>query len=148
MNAGRIFYKVKELLVFNDGVEKVYLEAMEAIDNEDLKRFFKERSEERQKFSLDLKAEMDIIEEKSDQPAGLSSNFYEIWRNFRNLVAFKDETGLLSEIYRLKLESVDMYNQLLMEPNLDLSTCKLLEKQRDDIQSSIQALTRELDLAY
>ncbi|WP_240572106.1 DUF2383 domain-containing protein [Aestuariibaculum lutulentum] len=148
MNSGRVFYKVNELLVFNSGVEKVYLEAYDSVENEELKAFFNERAFERNQFSKDLKTEMENIEDKSSQPAGLSTNFYEIWRNFRNLILMDNESGLLNEVYRLKEVSVEMYNQLLMEPNLPLSVCKLLGKQRDSIQAAMNTMKRDLTLVY
>ncbi|GAA4294289.1 DUF2383 domain-containing protein [Aestuariibaculum suncheonense] len=148
MNSGRVFYKVNELLIFNSGVEKVYLEAYDSVKNEDLKAFFNERAFERNQFTKDLKAEMESIEEKSQQSAGLSTNFYEIWRNFRNLVLMDNENGLLNEVYRLKEVSIEMYNQLLMEPNLPLSVCKLLGKQRDSIQAAMNMMKRDLTLVY
>ena len=60
---------------------------------------------------------------------------------FKELLDTDNEYELLNEISKIKRRNIAAYNKLLQERNLSLSLCKLLVKQRDSVQMSLNSLT-------
>lgn len=135
--------KLNNLLNINYEIEKIYLEALENVTDDNLKTFFRARGYERLEFGNELRLE---IEKFGGVPihSGLISNngLYKIWMNFKNLVLMENEGNLLDEVYKLKELNVEQYNNLLREMNVPLSICKLLVKQRDAIEATMNAIKR------
>ena len=137
---GKIFRMLNELLIMNQEIEIIYLEAHDIVNDEDLKTFFRERNFERNEFGRDLKKE---VVKLGGNPKGLndlSDRYYKGWMKFKKLLDTNNEFELLNEISKTKRLNIAAYNKLLQERNLPLSLCKLLVKQRDGVQMSLNAL--------
>lgn len=139
----KILSKLNNLLIMNNEIEKVYLEAQDLAADDNLKAFFRERSFERNEFGRQLRAEVVKLGGKPKQLNVSSSDFDRIWKNFRNFILLNNENDLMEEIYSLKKLNIEKYNELLMQINLPLSTCKLLIKQQDSIYNHMNAMKRE-----
>lgn len=136
----KIFRRVNELLIMNYEVEIIYLEAHDIVNDEDLKTFFRERNFERDEFGRALKRE---VVKLGGSPKGLndlSDRYYKGWKKFKELLDTDNEFELLNEICKIKRLNIAAYNKLLQERNLSLSLCKLLVRQRDNIQMSLNSL--------
>ncbi len=137
----KIFRQLNELLIMNHEVEIIYLEAHDIVNDEDLMTFFRERNFERNEFGRALKRE---VVKLGGSPKGLndlSDRYYKGWMKFKELLDTDNEFELLNEISKIKRLNIAAYNKLLQERNLSLSLCKLLVKQRDSIQMSLNSLT-------
>ena len=142
-HSGRIFEKINNLLTANYEAEKIYSEISKTASNESLRKFFRERQIKRHEFNRVL---MHEINRHKLFPKSVSTlnNF-----NSKNLGKLKGSKILkggdhiLFEVFRLKNESLNLYDGLLIEMSLPLSFCKALSKQRDDIQAAIQILARD-----
>jgi hypothetical protein len=132
--------KLNNLLIMNYEVEKIYLEALDLAMNDNLKAFFRERAFERNEFIRQLRQETAKFNRIPKEFGVLSDSYREILRNFKDLILSENEEDLFEEIYSLKDLNINMYNDLLEEINLPLSTCKLLIKQRDIIYSHMNAM--------
>ena len=135
--------KLNNLLINNYEVEKIYLEALELAMNKDLKAFFRERGFERNEFGRQLRQEIIKLNGTPKQLGSLSDYYYRISNIFKELIISDNQEGLFEAIYGLKEASIYLYNNLLEEINLPLSTCKILVKQRDSIYSNMNAMKRE-----
>ena len=136
----KIFRRVNELLIMNYEIELIYLEAHDIVNDEDLKTFFRERHFERNEFGRALKRE---VVKLGGSPKGLndlSDRYYKGWMKFKELLDTDNEFELLNEISKIKRLNIAAYNKLLQERNLSLSLCKLLVKQRDNVQMSLNSL--------
>ncbi|WP_136480353.1 PA2169 family four-helix-bundle protein [Cognatitamlana onchidii] len=135
--------KMNDLLIMNAEVEKMYLELFNKLNDYELKTLIKERAEQRNEFNKDLKFEIIELGGKPKYAKAAKSEFYKFWMNFRNLLLLEDNKDLFYELYDLKELSVKKYNDILQEMHLPLSSCKLLIRQRDNIQDAMDALKRE-----
>lgn len=135
--------KLNSLLIFTYEIEKLYLEAYNSVTDSTLKMFFKERAYERSEFGEILRNQIKSLEGTPKLLDNFSKNFYRTKMNIRNSILLHNEEDLFEEILDLKRETIDRYNELLMQMNLPLHLCKTLMKQRDNIQASMRILKRE-----
>lgn len=131
--------KLNQLLLINANTEKVYLEALDATTDEELKQFFRARAFERNEFCRYLGAEIRIL--------GGTPSFSEelidakiIWPDLKKTVATKNPKTLFTEINRLKTLCLTHYNKALSSVNFSSNLSNLLEKQKQTIGTSISLL--------
>lgn len=134
---------LNELWILSLESKKMYLAAQNKVEDKELMVFFRVRAFESHQYANDLKLEIEKLGFTPKPSETLKSEFQSFWLNFNNLLLLKNKQALLDEVYNLKKVSVEKYNALLMEINLSLSTCKLLMKQRDSIQRTINAIERQ-----
>ena len=144
----RIFEKVNNLLTANYKAEKIYSEISRTISGEPLKMFFKERKIKRHNFNKVIINELDRhnIIPKAATTLGNYNTKMKLKGSGINLLNSGDQFQI--EVIRLKNESLNRYNDLLLELSLPLSLCKALSKQRDDIQSAMLILSKDEELVH
>lgn len=134
--------KLNNLLNMNYEIEKIYLEALEHVTDDNLKTFFRARGYERHEFGNELRLEIEKFGGNSVHSGPISRDLYKIGMHFRNLMLMENESDLLDEVFKLKQLNLEHYNDLLREMNMPLSICKLLVKQRDAIETTMHAIKR------
>lgn len=139
----KILGQLNDLLLVNFEVEKVYSEIVDEVNDETLSRFFRERAIERNEFSKLINYEIEALGETPERIGALSKNFYKLKTKFKGLVDVDNESKLIDAIFNLKQESINKYNEVLMQPHLPLKICKMLVKQRDSIQATLRVFKRE-----
>lgn len=139
----KILGKLNGLLIFTYEVEKIYLEAYNSVTEKTLKTFFKKKAFERSEFGEALRMEIKNLNKTPKPLDSLNKDFYKTKGSFRNLIVLQDENDLLKEVFSLKKETINQYNELLMQINLPLRLCKTIMKQRDRIQADMRKLKRE-----
>ncbi|KJD33800.1 hypothetical protein PK35_03340 [Tamlana nanhaiensis] len=139
----KILGQLNDLLLVNFEVEKIYSDVIDEVTDDSLRLFFKERALERNEFSKRINIEIEALGETPERIGALSKNFYKIKTKFKNLAFVKNESDLLDEVFNLKQDSINKYNEVLMQPHLPLKLCKILVKQRDSIQATLRVLKRE-----
>lgn len=132
--------KINNILIMNYEAEKMYLDALDKVEDDELKSFFRERGFERNEFARALRHEIIKLGIKPQDLGRLSARFHLIWKDIRPLLKPNHQPELLDQICNLKMWNINNYNRLLQEINLPLSFCKLLASQRDDIQSNMHAI--------
>lgn len=137
-NSKEILRQLNELLIMNAEIEKIYIEALNNVNDKDLKTFFRERGFERNQFSRDLKQEIENIGGKAEFTTLTDKGFYVVWMNFRKL--YDNEKDLMDEVCGLKELTIEKYNKLLAEIHLPLSVFRLIEKQKEDILQTLRAI--------
>lgn len=142
-NTEKFIEKLNALLIVNYEIEKIYAELIASLKDPELKTFFKTKILEHCTFGRELKLEIIKLGGEPKLFGGLSHDFYKFWMNFRNFVLLYDEKDILHEVYNLQSLIGKKYNDLLREISLPLSTCKLLAKHRDVIQSGMDAIERQ-----
>lgn len=144
----RVLDKINNLLDVNYEAEKIYSEIFKSVPNESLKKFFKDRQTKRREYNKELVNEIDrhgII----PKSASLLNNYYnKLQKRESDFENSNNGDYLLFEVFRLKKETVNKYDELLREMSLPLSLCKALVKQRDNIQATMQILARNEEFAY
>jgi len=139
----KVVTKTNNLLMMSYEAEKIYTDASDIVNDDELKSFFRELAFERNEFARALKNETIILGEIPQSFEGLNklSRAYHIfWKNLRPLLKENDTLGLFEQICNIKEWSIDNYNNLLQELNLSLSLCRLLVEQRDLLQSKMNSI--------
>ena len=129
--------QLNHLLTLNNNAEKVYLEALETTDNEELKQFFRARAFERSEFCRYLGAEIILMRGVPDYVDGTDSTDKIIWPDFKKILATNNARTLFSEINRIKSVCLTHYNSVLNNYDFPENLVNLLKKQRKTIGSSI-----------
>jgi hypothetical protein len=135
--------KANNLLRMNYEAEKIFTDAYNIVDDDDLKSMFRDLALERSQFLLALQKETVSLREKPESFEGLNSlsrAYYIFWKNIRPLLKENNTPELIAQICNIKEWSIDNYNDLLQEFNLSLSLCKLLAEQRDLLYYKMNSL--------
>lgn len=137
--------KLKDLLFMNQEVQKTFAKVQSDSIDHGLKSFFKAKVTERNTFGKLLQAELNKMETKA-KTSILMQNRSHCFRspNLKNVLQIHRDLDLFNQVYKVLQVSIKKYNALLMEIDLPLSLCKLLIKQRDRIQSSLDLIKQEV----
>lgn len=143
----RILIKLNDLFVMNHQVEETFAKVQDNVEDRNLQSFVKEKIIERNQFGESLENELKKLETKTNNSLVLARRNGLKKFNFKRLLNFNDDIDLLKQVYKMMQLSVKKYNELLMEMHLPLSLCKLLIRQRDRIQNSLEVMQRETAIA-
>ena len=139
--------KLNELLEKNYDAEKGYLNAANNIDSPRLKMFFKERASERSEFAKNLRTEILSYGQIPEDDGSLKGAAHRNWMSLKSLFISNDKEAILEEAVRGEKASLVEYSEILKESSFAPSTRKMLENQKQQIQSAINTLMVEEELA-
>ena len=139
--------KLNELLEKNYDAEKGYLNAADSVDNKRLKIFFKNRASERSEFAKNLRTEILSYGQIPEDDGSIKGAMHRNWMSLKSLFSSNDEEAILEEAIRGEKASIEEYNEILKDNEFAPSTEKLLDKQKIKIQSAINSLMVEEELA-
>ncbi|PQJ80593.1 ferritin-like domain-containing protein [Polaribacter porphyrae] len=143
----KISNKLNELLEKNYDAEKGYLNSAENVDSPRLKIFFKNRASERSQFAKDLRTEILSYGQIPEDDGSFKGTMHRNWMSLKSLFSSNDEEAILEEAIRGEKASFDEYCEILKEDNFTPSTRKMLENQKQQIQSAINSLMVKEELA-
>lgn len=129
--------KLNELLVKNYDAEKGYLNAIENVDNDRLKMFFKRRASERSEFAKELRTEILQYGEIPEDSGSFKGAMHRNWMSLKSTFSSNNEESILEEAIRGEESSLEVYNDLQQERNLPPSIDSLLIKHKNAIQAAI-----------
>ncbi|WP_412559806.1 ferritin-like domain-containing protein [Winogradskyella sp. MIT101101] len=129
--------KLNELLVKNYDAEKGYLNAIDNVDSDRLKMFFKRRASERSEFAKELRTEILRYGEDPKDSGSFKGTVHRNWMSLKSLFSSNNEEAILEEAIKGEKESLKSYNDLLEERNLPPSIDSLLIKHKNAIQAAI-----------
>ena len=133
----KISNKLNELLVKNYDAEKGYLNAIDNIDNDRLKMFFKRRASERSEFAKELRTEILRYGEIPENSGSFKGAAHRNWMSLKSMFSSNNEEAILEEAIRGEEASLKIYNEILEDRNLPPTIDSLLTKQKTAIQASI-----------
>jgi uncharacterized protein (TIGR02284 family) len=136
----RVSEEMNKLLEKNYDAEKGYLNASKNVNTEKLKQFFEERAEERSLFAKELRTEILSYGQIPEDSGSLTGSVHRNWMTLKSLFSSNDEEAILEEAIRGEKDSLQEYNKVLDINEFAPSTLQLLEKQRQQIQYSINSL--------
>jgi uncharacterized protein (TIGR02284 family) len=143
----KVSNKLNELLEKNYDAEKGYLNAADSVDNKRLKIFFKNRASERSEFAKNLRTEILSYGQIPEDDGSIKGAMHRNWMSLKSLFSSNDEEAILEEAIRGEKASIEEYNEILKDNEFAPSTEKLLDKQKIKIQSAINSLMVEEELA-
>jgi uncharacterized protein (TIGR02284 family) len=133
----KISNKLNELLVKNYDAEKGYINAIENVDSDRLKMYFKRRASERSEFAKELRTEILQYGEIPEDSGSFKGAMHRNWMTLKSTFSSNNEEAILEEAIRGEKANLEEYNELLKEPHLPPSIDKLLIKHKNAIQSAI-----------
>ncbi|MEY8850007.1 PA2169 family four-helix-bundle protein [Psychroserpens sp. XS_ASV72] len=131
--------KLNKLLVKNYDAEKGYLNAVENVDNDRLKIFFKRRASERSEFAKELRTEILQYGEVPEDSGSFKGTVHRNWMSLKSLFSSNNEEAILEEAIRGEEASLEEYNEIIKERDLPPSIDALILKQKNAIQSAINS---------
>ncbi|WP_299669895.1 PA2169 family four-helix-bundle protein [uncultured Polaribacter sp.] len=143
----KISNRLNELLEKNYDAEKGYLNSAESVDSSKLKMFFKNRASERSQFAKELRTEILSYGQIPEDDGSLKGIMHRNWMSLKSLFSANDEEAILEEAIRGEKASFEEYCEVLKEDDFAPSTRKLLEAQKQQIQSAINSLKMHEELA-
>lgn len=118
--------------------EKGYLNAMQKVDQPEMKMFFKRTAEQRGDFARDLRREILSYGQIPEDSGTLKGDTHRFWTNIKALLSENKKEVVLEECLRGEKKVIEEYNEVLEEQRtLPPTTVELLTKHRDAIQSAI-----------
>ncbi|AQS95016.1 MULTISPECIES: PA2169 family four-helix-bundle protein [Polaribacter] len=143
----KISNKLNELLEKNYDAEKGYLNSAENVESSNLKIFFKNRASERSQFAKELRTEILSYGQIPEDDGSFKGAMHRNWMSLKSLFSTNDEEAILEEALRGEKASLEEYKEILKEDAFAPSTRKMLEQQQQKIQSAINILMVEEELA-
>ncbi|GHA44505.1 hypothetical protein GCM10007103_27010 [Salinimicrobium marinum] len=130
--------KLNELLQRNYDSEKGFKNAVDDVDNPQLKSFFKEKAQERYDFGHELKSEIRNFGEAPEKGSSVKADAHRTWMDLKAALSGDNEVAVLEEAIRGEKMAVENYNKVINEIDFPPSTKNLLLKQRNAIQKTLE----------
>ncbi len=129
--------KLNELLIKNYDAEKGYLNAIDNIENDRLKMFFKRRANERSEFAKELRTEILRYGELPEDSGSFKGTMHRNWMSLKSLFSSNNEQAIIEEAIRGEKASLEEYKDLLKDRTLPPTIDSLLLKHKSAIQAAI-----------
>lgn len=129
--------KLNELLTKNYDAEKGYLNAIDNVNSDRLKIFFKRRASERSGFAKELRTEILQYGQIPEDSGSFKGTMHRNWMSLKSTFSSNNEESILTEAIMGEEASLEVYNELITEPNLPPTIDLLLLKHRNAIRSAI-----------
>lgn len=139
--------KLNDLLEKTYDAEKGYKKACDNTDNPYLKSFFEKKSEDRQRFGLQLKSEISSLGQEWEKDGSLEAAAHRTWMDFKAFFSADDDEAMLEEAIRGEKASVEEYREVLSDTSLPPSTTTLLTQQMNQIEADLNQVKRLEDLS-
>ena len=138
--------KLNELLVKNYDAEKGYNNAIEHVESDRLKMFFKRKASERKEFAEHLKKEILQYDENPKDTGSFKGSVHRNWMSLKSTFSSNNEEAILEEAIKGEEASLEDYNDLLKDRNMPPSIDALLLKQKEAIQAAINTEKAKLEM--
>lgn len=129
--------KLNELLVKNMDAEKVYSNAIENVQDDRLKMFFKRRTTDRSEFGKELRTEILRYGQIPEDTGSLKETLSRNWTSLKLSISSNKEELVLNEAIKFEEGILADYNELLKDKTLPPTIDDLLLKHRNAVQSAI-----------
>jgi uncharacterized protein (TIGR02284 family) len=136
----RVSDEMNKLLEKNYDAEKEYITAANIVNSESLKQFFSIRAEEKSFFAKELRTEILLHGQIPENREILTRATHRNWVTLKSTLKSNDEKAIINEVFKGEKESLKEYDEVLGINEFTPSTLQLLEKQRQQISSSIYSL--------
>ncbi|MDP5157874.1 MAG: PA2169 family four-helix-bundle protein [Flaviramulus sp.] len=137
---------LNELLTLNFESEKIFLQALERVNNSVLKNFFRVSGHERNQIIRLLDS---AIRQKGGVPSYPEDSFvanHKLSSNIKKIIASKNEQLLLTEIGRLKLADIEKYQKILNNYEFSEEIESSIKSQKDMLVKSLYSIEVHKDL--
>lgn len=142
----QISSKLNQLLMKNYDAEKGYQNAVDNVDSERLKLYFKRRASERGEFASELRNEILQYDEDPKNTGSFKGSMHRNWMSLKSTFSSNNEEAVLEEAIKSEEASLNEYNELIKERDLPPSIDSLLVRHKNAIQSAINTAKAKEEL--
>ena len=114
----QISSKLNQLLMKNYDAEKGYQNAVDNVNSDRLKLYFKRRASERSEFAQELRNEILQYEEDPKNSGSFKGSMHRNWMTLKSVFSSNNEEAILEEAIRGEKASLEEYNELMKERDL------------------------------
>ena len=132
--------KLNELLVKNYDAEKGYINAIKEVNNENVKKFFKDVSNERSRFARELRTEILTHGEMPEDSGSFKGTLHRNWMSLKATFSSNNAETILNEALRGEKASLEEYNDLLSDNTFPSRLIEMLRKHRNAIEATINSV--------
>lgn len=139
--------KLNDLLEKTYDAEKGFKKAAENTENNYLKDYFQKKAQERNAFGHELKSELNAFGQNPDKGGSITGQAHRAWMDVKAMFSSDNEESMLEEARRGEKAAVSEYTDVLNETALPLSTKSILSKQKNAIESGLNAIKKLEDIS-
>jgi len=129
--------KLNELLEKSYDAQKGFHEASKNAKSKKLQEFFRQKSEEREVFIKELTEEITAYGQDPKDDGSLKGDAHRTWMNLKSSVSGDDDEAMLEESLRGEKAALEDYKDITKEKDLPPTLSTKLNRQQQNIQSSI-----------
>jgi uncharacterized protein (TIGR02284 family) len=136
----KISNKLNDLLNLTYDAKRGYTLAAEKVDNPAIKKFLKDKANQRYNFGHELKSEIAEYGNLPEDSGSIKGDFHRAWMKFITTISSNESERMLEEVERGEKKILNSYNDILdnKEWILPSSTRDLLLRQREAISSALK----------
>ncbi|WGK65399.1 ferritin-like domain-containing protein [Croceiramulus getboli] len=142
----KVVNQLNDLLVKNYDAEKGYRNAIENVDNDRLKRFFRDQAARRSQFANELDQEIRNLHGTPKTSGSATGSAHRTWMDVKAALSFDDEESILEECIRGDKASRDEYEEVLEKHDLPTSAADTVMKQLNAVRDTLSAVKGLEDL--
>ena len=142
----KITNHLNKILIINYEAEKIFLQALDQLENSVLKNFFRVSGYERNQFIKYLDSNIRQNGAIPTYPAEALSSDSKLSSSLNEIISAKDEQRLLTEIGRMKLSNIEKYQKAINRVDFPEEIEQTLKKQKDTIVKSLYSIEVHKDL--
>ncbi len=141
--------KLNLLLARNRDAHKGYIEAVQNINNTDLRRWMLEYADQRMNFSKELESEIRMLGGEPFKDTSILGDLHRVWMELKGNLTDNEPMSMLKECHRGETKAFEDYESFLNEFSaMPASTHKILIAQKSKIKGAvaqIETMMRMLD---
>jgi len=134
----KVSNKLNELLEKNNDAEAGYNAVAKNVDNKNLKKFFKERAQDRYEFGNELKEEISFYGEEPEDGTSWKGDAHRTWMNLKSTFSSNNEEAILEEAIKGERAAIEDYRKILKETTLSSSTQKIINQQHNSVEKALK----------
>ena len=131
---------LNDLLTRNYDAEKGYLKAAEKVESVELKKYMKNRAQNRYDFGHDLKAIITGLGGKIYKGTSFKGDAHRLWMDFKDAVTTGD-MAIYQECIRGEEKFIEKYREMLKDDSLPESLRSMLSTQLNDAMKAVEDLS-------
>ena len=138
---------LQELLEKNYDAEKGYKKVLEEADSENLKEFLKQQAVMRNRFATEIHKAIRALNAEPKEKGSTTGDLHRTWIDLKTLFTKNDDEAVLEECIRGEKASLKEYEEKLKKTPFSPETKAMLEKQLQQIQTTVSEIKHLEDLA-
>ena len=128
---------LNDIIQKNEDAIKGYEKAAENAKGMGLKNYFRNKSQERRNFLMELKSAAPALKTRDDIEGSATGSMHRAWMDVKAFFSSDNDESMLEEAIRGDKAAVEEYNEILVDTHLPVEAASVIRKQRDWIKQDL-----------